>query len=72
MEPLLWLQEVLFVCFVCFWVLFFLGMHPLHKEIPRPSLGAELELWLPVYATARATPDLSHICEPQLVAMPDP
>ena len=30
-------------------------------EVPR--LGVELELQLPTYATATATPDLSHICD---------
>ena len=29
-------------------------------EVPR--LGVQLELQLPVYATATATPDLSHVC----------
>ena len=31
-------------------------------EVPR--LGVQLELQLPVYTTAPATPDLSHICDP--------
>ena len=31
-----------------------------HMEIPR--LGVKLELQLPVYTTAAAMPDLSHIC----------
>ena len=30
-----------------------------HMEVPR--LGAESELQLPTYATATATPDLSHV-----------
>ena len=38
-----------------------LGPHPWHMEVPR--LGVELELQLLVYATATATPDLSHICD---------
>ena len=32
-----------------------------HMEVPR--LGVELELQLPAYVTAIATPDLSHICD---------
>jgi len=41
-------------------------------EVPR--LGVEWELKLLVYATAVATPDLSHICElhHSSLAMPDP
>ena len=35
-----------------FW---FLGLHLWHMEVPR--LGAELELQLPAYTTATATPD---------------
>ena len=38
---------------------FFLGLHLQHMEIPR--LGVKLELQLPAYATAMATPDLSSI-----------
>ena len=30
-------------------------------EVPR--LGVELELYLPDYTTATATPDLSHVCD---------
>ena len=37
-----------------------------------PGLGVESELQLPAYATATATPDPSHVCTPQLMAMPDP
>ena len=41
-------------------------------EVPR--LGVALELQLLVYATATATQDLSHVCNPhpQLMAMLDP
>ena len=39
---------------------FFLGLHSRHIEVPR--LGVKLELQLPVYTTATATPDPSHIC----------
>ena len=38
----------------------FLGLYPLHMEIPR--LGVELELQLPAYTIATAMLDLSHIC----------
>ena len=45
----------LFVClFVCF-----LGLHLQHMEVPR--LGAESELQLLAYTTARAMLDPSHI-----------
>ena len=44
----------LFIYFV------FLGLHPWHMEVP--MLGVKLELQLPPYTTAIATPDLSHIC----------
>ena len=43
----------------CF-VLLFLGLHLQHREVLR--LGFELELQLPAYTTAPATPDLSCIC----------
>ena len=51
---------------------FFLGQHLWHMEVPR--LGVALELQLLVYATATATQDLSHVCNPhpQLMAMLDP
>ena len=42
--------------FVC---LDFSGLHPWHVEVPR--LGAELELWVPIYATATAMWDPSHV-----------
>ncbi len=44
-----------------FFALFFvlLGPHPQPMEVPR--LGVRSELQLLAYATARATPDLSHI-----------
>ena len=41
-----------------FWVFLFvcfLGLHLQHMEVPR--LGVKLELYLPAYATATATPD---------------
>ena len=44
-----------------FFFFFFLGLHPQHKEIPRP--GVELELQLPAYASATAMPDPSSNCD---------
>ena len=41
--------------------LFFLGPYPWHMEAPR--LGVKLELQLPAYTAATATPDLSSICD---------
>ena len=38
----------------------FLRLHSWHMEVPR--LGVKLELLLPAYATAMATPDPSHVC----------
>ena len=40
----------------------FVGPHPQHIEVPR--LGVELGLYLLAYATAIATRDPSHICNP--------
>ena len=48
----------------------FLGPHPLHMDILR--LGVQLELQLLAYTSATAMPDLSHICDLQLMATPDP
>ena len=45
--------------FVCLFV--FLGLYLRHMEVPR--LGVKLDLQLPVYTTATATRDLSHICD---------
>ena len=39
----------------------FLGPHLQHMEVPR--LGAESQLEPPTYATATATPGLSHVCD---------
>ena len=44
-----------------FFFFFFFWPHPWHTEVP--SLGVGLELQLPAYATAIATPDSSHICD---------
>ena len=53
----------LFFYFYLFIYLFcFLGPHLQHMEIPRP--GVKLELQLPAYAIATATPDPSRICDP--------
>ena len=43
-------------------LIFFLGLHLWHIEVP--MLGFELELQMPAYTTATATPDwsLHHIC----------
>ena len=47
-------------CFVLFFVfLFFL----LFRAVPEARLGVQLELQLPAYTTATATPYLSHICD---------
>ena len=43
-----------------FFLLFFLGPHLPHMEVPR--LWVESELQLPAYAAATAIPDLSHVC----------
>lgn len=40
----------------------FLGPHSQHMEVPR--LGVQSELQPLAYATATATPDPSHICDP--------
>ena len=40
----------------------FLGPHPQHMEVPRLGVESELQLQLSAYATAPATPDLSHVC----------
>ena len=37
----------------------FLGLHPQHMEVPR--LGVKLELELPAYTTATASPDPSLV-----------
>ena len=43
--------------------LFVLGRHLQHVEVP--GLGVALERQLPAYATATATSDPNHICDPQ-------
>ena len=50
---------ILFFCF--FFVVFVLGPHLQHMEVPR--LGVKSELRLPAYATAIAMQDPSHVCD---------
>ena len=56
-------KQVFLFCFVFFFCFFFvfLAPHMQHMEVPR--LGTELDLQLPAYTTATATPDLSHVCD---------
>ena len=51
----------LFFFFFFFFFKVFLGPHLWHMEVPR--LGIQLELLLPAYATATATPDLGRVCD---------
>ena len=44
-----------------FFFFFFLWPQLWHMEVS--GLGVKLELQLPAYATATATPDLSHACD---------
>ena len=46
--------------FYFIYLLFFLGPHPWHTEVPR--IGAEMELQLLAYTTDLATRDLSCVC----------
>ena len=46
--------------FVCFFLFFFLGLHPQHKEVAR--LEVESELHLLAFATATAAQDPSCMC----------
>ena len=51
-----------FLSFSFFFFFFhFLGPHLWHMQVPR--LGVELELQLPTYTTATATPDSSLVCD---------
>ena len=59
-EKFAFYPEKLLEGFFFFFFLVFLGLHPWPMEAPR--LGVKLELQLPAYATATATPDLSHVC----------
>ena len=51
---------ILFLLLLLLLLLTFLGLQIQHMEVPR--LGVELELQLPAYTMATATPDLSRIC----------
>ena len=53
------LERGLVFWFFCF---FLLGLHSQHMDVPR--LGVQSELYLPDYATATATLDLSCVCDP--------
>ena len=44
-----------------FWSFVFLGPHLWYVEAPK--LGVKSELQLPVYTTAKATPDPSRVCD---------
>ena len=46
--------------FFFFFYFFFLGLHLWHMEVPR--LGVASELQLPVFSTAQAMLDPSHVC----------
>ena len=54
------LLSLWFFFFLFFFFLVFLGLYPCHMEVAR--LLVELELVLPAYAIAIATPDLSPLC----------
>ena len=43
--------------------IFFFFLRPPLQHMEVPGLGVELELQLPTYTTATATPDLSRICD---------
>ena len=47
--------------FIFIYLVFFLGWHLQHVEVPR--LGIESELQLPTYTTATATQDPSCVCD---------
>ena len=50
----------MFTAVLFFFFFFFFWLHPGHLEVPR--VGVKLELKLPAYTTATATPDPSHVC----------
>ena len=50
-----------FLLLLLLFVLFFLGLHPQHAEVPRLGVD-ELELQLPAYIMVTATWDLSCVC----------
>ena len=49
------------LCLLFYLILFCLGLHQWHMEVPR--LGVESELQLLAYTTATAMPDQSCICD---------
>ena len=53
--------RVSFSLFFCFLFFCFLGLHTRHTDVR--MLGGQLELQLPAYTTATATPDLSCVCD---------
>ena len=59
-------QQLCVVTIICPFIYLFiylfgcLGPHPQHMKVPR--LGVQLELQLPAYTIATATPDPSHVC----------
>ena len=59
-DPLQGKHLFIIIIIIIIIIIYFLHTHLWHKEIPR--LGVDLELQLPTYATATATPDLSHLC----------
>ena len=52
---------ILSMSFFSFSFCLFRATYNKHMEVPR--LGVELELELPVYTTATATPDMSWVCD---------
>ena len=64
------ISHLLYFCNFFFYLFYFFVLQ--HTELPR--LGVQLELQLPAYSTATATPDPSHVLQPtpQLMASPDP
>ena len=68
-----WFWKHILLCDIMFELTFFsLWLHLRHMEVPR--LGVQLELELPAYTTATATPDLSCVCNlhSSLQRKPDP
>ena len=57
----IWYKRHLKSIFFLFSFFFFLGSNSQHREVPK--LGIKLELQLPAYTIAAATPDLSCICD---------
>ena len=51
--------DLFYMKFYVFFFFCFLGLHPRHMEVPR--LGVKLELSLPAYTIATATPDPRYV-----------